>query len=183
MVGIQTRVIVRMKNVKKNQRGLTLLELVIVIGLTSLVVAGITGTIMGAFNMAAHTRNDMMAVYQVRQAGKLVRYDALQAQSVNASGINGFPLILTWSDWSTGDSHKVTYTLGDMPFGEFKRLQRSESLNGQAPTVKPVAEYINANGTNCIWNNATGVLTFTVTATVGEQSETREDHVQPRSGT
>jgi prepilin-type N-terminal cleavage/methylation domain-containing protein len=182
MVEIQTGLIVRTRSMNRNQTGFSLLELMIVIGLTSVVVAGITVAIMGVFNMDARTRNDMTAVYQVRQAGKLVRYDVLQAQSVSALGTEGFPLILTWTDWSAGDSHEVIYTLGDMPSGEFKRLLRSESINDGVPTVKPVAEYIDPDGTSCDWDEVDRVLDFTVTATVGGQSETREEHVQPRSG-
>jgi hypothetical protein len=69
-----------------------------------------------------------------------------------------------------------------MPSGEFKRLLRSESINDGVPTVKPVAEYIDPDGTSCDWDEVDRVLDFTVTATVGGQSETREEHVQPRSG-
>jgi hypothetical protein len=140
---------------------------------------------MGVFNMDARTRNDMIAVYQVRQAGKMVSHDVLQTQSVNATGSNGFPLILGWIDWETSDSHAINYTLVNMPSGELKRLLRSESVNGEAPTVQPVAEYIDPTQTSCYPLGvlpAGGTLTFTVTATVGEQSKTRIDEIKPRPG-
>jgi prepilin-type N-terminal cleavage/methylation domain-containing protein len=174
-----------MKKLKKDQRGFSLIELVIVIGLTGIITAAITGAILGVFNTDARTRDDMTAVYQVRQAGKLVSQDILQAQSVNATGGSGFPLRLTWTDWATGYTHAVNYTLENMP-GGLKRLQRSESVNGGAPTVNPlVAEYIDPSHTSCVplgVLQAGATLTFTVTATVGGQSETRVYEVKPRPG-
>ncbi|MCJ7791592.1 MAG: type II secretion system GspH family protein [Dehalococcoidia bacterium] len=167
--------------IHKGQRGFTLIELVLVIGLTGIIAGGITLTIMQVFNMDARTRNDMIAVYQVRQAGKLVSQDILQAKTVTTGVSSGFPLTLTWTEGATGgDSHTVIYTLVDMPSGGLKRLQRNESVNGGSQTVTPVAEYINPAYTSCVWVG--GVLTFTVTATVGGQSETRVYEVKPRPG-
>ena len=187
-----------MRLIHKGQRGFTLIELVLVIGLTGIIAAAITGTILGVFNMDARTRNDMIAVYQVRQAGKLVSKDIMEAWSVNAGGGSGFPLTLTWTHPETGDSHNVTYTLVDMPSSEFKRLKRSVTITppeGEpTTTVSIVAEYIDPDPaqTSCACCDQSSChygicdddewLTFTVTATVGEQSETRVYEVKPRPG-
>ena len=66
-----------MKKLKKDQRGLTLIELVIVIAITGLITAGITMTIMQVFNMNTRASNRMTAVSQVQHAGKLVSEDIL----------------------------------------------------------------------------------------------------------
>jgi prepilin-type N-terminal cleavage/methylation domain-containing protein len=165
--------------IHKGQKGFSLIELVIVIAIVGFVTGGLTMTIMQVFNMDAHTRNDMTAVYQVRQAGKLVSQDVLQAQGVSAGGSSGFPLTLTWTDeGGIGDLHTVNYTLSG------NRLYRSESINGGNQTVTVVAEFIDPDPTktSCDWDSDSEVLTFKVTATVGEQSETRIYQVKPRPG-
>ena len=177
-----------MKKLGKGQRGFTLIELVIVIGLTSIVVAAITGTILGVFNTDARTRNDMTAVYQVRHAGKLVSEDILQAQHVTPGAITGFPLSLNWTEvGETPNTYKVIYKLVDMS-GGLKILWREYYIN---PDIDPdpvsttkVAEYIDPDPTktSCVWDNVNKVLTFTVTATVGGVSETRVYQVTPRPG-
>ena len=169
-----------MKKLKKGQRGFTLIELLLVIVLTGIITTAITMTIFQVFNMNTRTSNHMIAVSQVQQAGKLVSEDILEAQTVNANGILGFPLTLTWTEGgASGDSHTIIYTLED---GE---LWRNESINGGNSTLTRVAEYIDPDQTRFYPTGmlpAGGVLTFKVTATVGEQSETREYEVKPRPG-
>ena len=180
-----------MKRIHKDQRGFSLLELLIVIALTGLVTAAITMTVFQVFNMNTRTANRMAAVSQVQHAGKLVSEDILEAQSVNATGSLGFPLTFTRTDPATNNTYEVIYTLVDMTSGDYDRLERELTitpLEGEpTTTVSIVAEYIDDTidpitaepRTNCDW--AGGVLTFTVTATVGDESEQRIYRVQPRS--
>jgi len=72
----------------------------------------------------------------------------------------------------------VIYTLED------SELWRSESIGGGEPTMTRVAEHINSDPTktSCDWDEDDNVLTFTVTATVGDESETRVYEVKPRPG-
>jgi len=177
-----------MKKLGKGQRGFTLLELILVIGLTGIIAAAITGAILGVFNTDARTRNDMTAVYQVRNAGKLVSQDALQAQTVSVTGGSNFFLQLKWTDWATSVTNNVTYTLVDMS-GGLKILWRMHYIDSALNSTTKVAEYIDVTidpgtgkpKTNCSY--AGDVVTFTVTATVGGQSETRVYQVTPRPGT
>ena len=156
-----------------------MIELLLVIALTGLITAAITTTFFQVFAMNTRAANHMIAVSQVQQAGKLVSEDILETQSVNATGGSGFPLVLAWTVQNS-TAVEVIYTLED---GE---LWRSESIDGGDPTMTRVAEYINSDQTNCAPLDvlpAGGVLTFTVTATVGDESETRVYEVKPRPGT
>ena len=90
----------------------------------------------------------------------------------------GFPLILTWANWSEtgGIENVVTYTITD------NQLIRSHSVDGEAATETYVAQYIDSNNTNCQFAN--GKLTLQVTASVGAgpatKSETRHFQVITR---
>lgn len=168
------------KRIHKDQRGLTIIELLVVVILTSLITTAITTTFFQVFNMNARTANHMSAISQVQQAGKLVSEDILEAQAIDDSPAGGEFLILGWN--STGETHEVTYTLED---GE---LWRSESIDGQPPLETRVAEYINSDPTKTYCDLQGDVLIFKVTATVGEgtaheESEERIYRVQPRPGT
>ena len=168
-----------MKRLHKDQRGLTIIELLVVIVLTGLITAAITTTFFQVFDMNTRTANHMSALSQVQQAGKLVSEDILQSQVRDPNPTGGEFLILGWN--STGILHEVTYTL------ENGELWRSESIGGGAATTTRVAEYIDSDQTSCVCSCnpcdcAGKVLTFTVTATVGEESEQRVYTIKPRPG-
>ena len=168
----------------KHQRGFTLIELLIAIAIVGLIAGGITAAISQVLTINTRSSNHMIAVRQVQQAGKEVSKDALQSQNVTCGGGSGFPLTFNWTDWEGAVNH-VTYNItGD------NELQRSHSVNDTAQATAPrvVARYVDVTidpvtgkaKTNCDWDAESRVLTFTVTATVGDQSETRIYEVEPR---
>jgi prepilin-type N-terminal cleavage/methylation domain-containing protein len=168
----------KIKNLRKDQRGFSMMELLLVIALTGIITAAITTAFFQVFNMSRRTANHMVAVTQVQQAGKLVSEDMLEAQAGmiddKPSGPGEF-LKLGWVSQNTSIVHNITYTM------ENGELWRSESIDGGNATMLRVAEHIDPDPskTYCGWNGS--VLTFTVTATVGEESEQRIYQVKPRS--
>jgi len=174
----------RLKSLHKNQKGFTLIELIVVIAITGLIISAITVTIFQLFNISARSDSHMLAVRQVQNAGYWINHDTQTAQSVETDGgATGFPLDVTWTEWE-GDKQRVVYSLVD------DKLQREHYTNYD-PVTNPdpdstifVAEYINTDSTktNCVFTN--GVLTLTVTAAAGDwpqvESETRVYEVIPR---
>lgn len=167
----------KMKKLEKDQKGFTLIELLIAIGITGLITWGITMTIFQVFDLNTRSTNRMTAISELENAGLRVSEDVQMANSVSNQSKS---LQLTWNDWDTGASHAVNYTLEDMSSGEFKILQRSHSVTGGNSTETQIAEYIDPDHTSFVWDGEW--LTFTVTATVGGESETRVYKVAPRAG-
>ena len=164
----------RLGLINTNQRGFTMIEVIMALAVTAIITGGITMTIFQVFDGNTRSSNHMIAVRQVQNAGYWISHDTQMAQSVAlTAGPDGFPLTLTWADWDSGDVHKVVYTLlAD------NKLQREHYTNLNPDATTFVAEYIDPTGTSCQF--AGGKLTFTVTATVGTQSETRTYEVVPR---
>jgi len=169
----------KMKRLHKDERGFSIIELLVVIVLTGLVTTAVTTTFFQVFNINTRTANHMSALSQVQEAGKLVSEDILGAQEIDDNPAGGEFLIIVWNSTAV---HEVTYTIED------GKLWRSESIDGGGPTVTRVAEYISSDPTEtyCDWSGY--VLIFKVTATVGEgtwgeQTETRLYRIQPRPGT
>jgi len=175
-----------MKRLHNDQRGFSLIELVIVIALTGIVTAAITLTVFQVFNMNTRTANRMTAVSQVQNAGKIVSEDILEAKNVMASSSPAALLTLNWTDWAN-NKHGVIYSLEGT--GEVRILQRKYYFNLTHNSTTMVAEYIALNETSCTPLGPlppSAALTFKVTATVGggvnKESETRIYEVKPRPG-
>ena len=171
----------RLGLIHKNQKGFTLIELLIAIAITGIITGGATMTIFQVFSGNTRSTNHMIAVRQVQNAGYWVSHDVQMAQSVVVTGVSGFPLTLTWTEWD-GDEHRVVYTL------LVDELQREHYTNYD-PVTNPdpdvttiVAQYIDPDPakTNCSF--ASGELVFSVITTVDTQSEARVYRIIPRPG-
>jgi prepilin-type N-terminal cleavage/methylation domain-containing protein len=172
----------RLSFTHKHQRGFTLIELLIAIAIVGLIAGGITAAISQVLTINTRSSNHMIAVRQVQQAGKEVSKDALQSQNVTYTENPDFLLTLIWTDWE-GANNTVVYTLQPMPSSSgLKMLARNHTINGtmEATALPVVAQYIDPDPENTYCEFVGGVLTFKITATVGDQSETRIYEVEPR---
>jgi len=161
----------RLVRVHRNEKGITLMELVMAMGVTAVILGSVTATLWQVFAMNSRSINHMTAVRQVQSAGYWVSRDALMAQTVSPTAPSGFPLRLIWTDWG-GVVHDVTYSIVN------NRLKRSQGASDSF-----IASYIDS-ATACSWSD--GKLILTVKATVGSGStagtETRVYEVVPRTG-
>jgi prepilin-type N-terminal cleavage/methylation domain-containing protein len=160
-----------------NQKGMTLIELLIALAIASSVVAAAAAAIFQLLTTPERNSDYMTAYTQVQNAGFSVSRDAVQAQNVTFDG--GSFLTLDWVDWD-GYAHHVVYTLEGPPGGLMKLLRTySYSIDG-VPKVETmvVAKYIIDPGTNCTWVG--NVLTLEITAKVGDKTASRTYNVEPR---
>ena len=77
----------RLGLIHKNQRGFTLIELMVAIGITSLIIGGIVTTIFQVFNVSTLSNNHMLALRQVQNAGYWISHDAQMAQFTDAESV------------------------------------------------------------------------------------------------
>ena len=97
--------------IHKDQKGFTLLELLIAFAITALMTTGITMAISQTFTGSTRSSNHMVAVRQVQEAGYWVSYYAYDSQNLTITGDSGFPLILRWVDFDTNQRQKVVFSL------------------------------------------------------------------------
>ena len=178
-----------MKRIHKEQRGLTLIELLIALPIAALIIAAATGAIIQLLE-SSRASNHMVALRQVQTAGYWVSKDGVQAQHVvddNTTTLHiDVPppaiLILEWTGWQGNVSYRITYSLQDMPSGSLKQLERTEEVTGAEVVTSIIATNLVPEETSCEWTNNTvkQAFTFKVTAKVGKQTETRIYEIKPR---
>ena len=173
-----------LKSINKNQKGFTLIELIVAIAITVVIIGGVVMAIFHVFDVNALSSNHMKAVRQVQNAGYWVGRDVQMAKRVEPTAdADGFPLEVAWQEWGTTDSndatsHEVTYTLDGSDF------KRSHSIDGGEPSEIVVAQYIDSITVAPIPFAVGDNLTLTVTATTATwpqlASETRVYEIIPR---
>lgn len=164
-----------------NQKGMTLVELLIAIVIAGFIVVGASVALFQLLTVSDRNSDYVTAYTEVQNAGFNISHDAVQAQGVSVIDDLGTPerelLTLDWID-SEGNAHQAVYTLEDASDG-LKELWRDYS-NGVTQETIRVARYIDDPGTSCTWDDIEKVLTLVVTAQVEDQTATRTYNVEPR---
>ena len=169
---------------KRNQKGFTLIEMIVAIAISSAIGGGVLLSIYQTTSYQAMDKARMNCVKNVENAIHYIIQDAQMAQRVTlAEDDDNFPLILKWTDWDN-TQHEVTYDIDN------DELKRSYYVNPGEPSEtlaeNIVARYINPDSdkTNCGYTG--GVLSLEITATITgfpkEISETRDIEIIPRPG-
>lgn len=172
---------------KLGEKGYTLVELLVVITIIAAASGAAAGGIFQIIRNTERNGNHMTAVLQVQNAGNRIIHGAKTAQSVTTDNLTPPDfVVLSWIDGSSGDEYQVTYTLEDMAGSALKELRRNQSVNSGANTTSLVARYIDSDPEKTSCNLTSGILTLTITATVGNgammESETRTYRIVPRPG-
>lgn len=149
----------------KNQRGFTLIEVLVVVAITGFIGAGTSMAIFQVLNQNTQSNAHMAAVKDVENAVHWISRDAQMAQTVVTSVGSGFPVDMTWVEWDN-TTHEVTYSL------DGNRLIRNHSINGGPPSETLLSQNIDPDPsmTNCATTSS--VFTFQITSTVGSGTHT-----------
>jgi len=162
------------------QAGFTFIEVIVAVAISGVIALG--ASIASAQVLSQTTRNNdyTLASRNALNALYWISHDASMAQTIN--GTAGFPqtedISLFWRGWDN-TRYSANYTL------ENGVLTRIYSENGTVTTMV-IASNINSDPllTHCVY--ADGILTFTITSSVGEGdkvvSVTKVRQITPRPG-
>jgi prepilin-type N-terminal cleavage/methylation domain-containing protein len=172
----------RLGSINKNQRGFTIVELLVAILITAIIGGAVTTAIFQVFTGNARTSNHMTAVRQVQEAGYWVSRDTQMAQNIYTENLTGSDkLKLNRTKWD-GSTENVTYSIVSGQLWRYSENATSGTPPLTTVSTSVIAQLIDPTATSCNFTN--GVLVFTVKATVGtgsqQGSETRVYEVVPR---
>lgn len=141
----------KMRKLNKDERGLTLLELIIAIAITGLIAGGVTTAIFQTFNLSNRTANHMAAVREVQETGYWVSLYTYMAADIEITGESGFPLTLRWIDFETNKKHKVEFSLNSSGLRGLYYVDSGGGyvLDEEKTGEIPAFEFINPDETNC----------------------------------
>ncbi|MFC2026577.1 PilW family protein [Chloroflexota bacterium] len=203
----------KLVNISKNQKGFTILEMLIAVAITGLIVGGIALTIIQLFEGHAQSSGEMTALRQVQNTGYHISRDAKMAEIIDTSDDSETPdvtevLTIMWTEivhWkneplgevdymiSTIIRHKIVYTWDDgiidrSEYNTGEIREDEETYTYTLNTGTRVAEYIwkdeNKVEDGFEFNPSTNELTVTATTGgFGSQTETRTYKIEPRPDT
>jgi type II secretory pathway component PulJ len=146
---------------RQQQAGSSFIELMVALAITASISLGATVSSAQVLTQTSRNADYTTASRHTLNAVHWVSADVQMAQTIETEGAAGFPLTLTRVTWDN-EVYQVVYDLED---GE---LVRRAYINGEGPYETRVAEYINPDTalTYCATDN--GVLSLTITGSVGE---------------
>jgi prepilin-type N-terminal cleavage/methylation domain-containing protein len=167
------------------QKGFTLIELIVALGIAGILGAGIAATTVSIGNTNDRNVSRVMAIKEVENAIHFLNRDIQQAQKVEING-TGYWIRLTWTSWDNNTLNQVVYnvdneTLIRQYFGsdpssnkEIARYITEHSAARPNPTPTPTT----------LPSEKTWTISITSEYTSGFRtaSETRLIKVVPRTG-
>jgi len=162
----------------KDQQGVTLIELIIVLAITSLIGVAIVTLLGQVLTLNVATSNHMNVVKQVENALHYLNRDIQMASPFQSQlpASDTFPLTLIWTDYQSNNQHIVTYAISG------GNLRRSEIIAGVAQPDRVVATHVETAGYT--YNGASVTVNLTVTidgAKLVTESRSLEVKLRPTS--
>ncbi|MCK5577734.1 MAG: prepilin-type N-terminal cleavage/methylation domain-containing protein [Dehalococcoidales bacterium] len=136
--------------IKRDQNGLTMIELLVAVAITALIMSGLTMIIFNIVSNNAQNSGQMTVLRQVQNSGHWISRDTLMAQEVYVTPGTGFPLTLTWiNELADLDNPPIVYQVVYNYDSIGQRLTREyyEYPQGQPPVLVAttfIAEYLDS---------------------------------------
>jgi prepilin-type N-terminal cleavage/methylation domain-containing protein len=150
----------------KEQAGFTLIELIAAMAITGLIGLGASVSSFQVLNQTSKNSDYTTANRNAMNAIHWISRDAMMAQTMG--GVDDFPnngnLTLSWVEWNS-TSHTANYSLEN---GVLFRIYS----DGSQVSRTLISEDINPDVNSTFCSSDNGVLTVTITSSVGEGSRT-----------
>jgi len=179
-----TSVIFRRLN--NNQKGFTLVELLVAIAVTAVIAPAVTATIYQLYSVYAQVTNRVTVNNQVANAVQWITSDSQMAQKITVENGTTPDLRLNLLKYGWDNSvYNITYTItnGNQLQREYIKTDALGNTTEQSTIV--AARYVDAGNTSCSFSaiNSTasnfGILNFKITARIeGFKGETATSRVQ-----
>jgi prepilin-type N-terminal cleavage/methylation domain-containing protein len=172
-----------------DSRGLTLIELLVALGIGSVVAAGALMVLSQLFILVPKAENNMLTIRQVQNAGWWMERDGLSAQVITPTPnlftlSTATPLIMSYVKWDATKS-TITYSVDANHTLQRLVVVTNEStgsvISSNQMQIADSITSITAQYNVPDVNNPRKILTLTITAQVGSSSETRVYKISPRS--
>ncbi len=152
---------------RKGQRGFTLIEMLVVLGIVGAVVVAVAMTTTTLLLNYKQPSTQQILLQQVQQAGFQMPRDIQMSNDVTLGGSNGFPVTINIPvDQDTNNDYHVDYLLdGDT----LKRRQFDSSDNLTAETI--IARYVDADNT-VFESPLEGLYKLTIRVSLDEETVT-----------
>lgn len=146
---------------RQRQKGFTLIEIIIGLGIVGFVVAGIT-MILTTLMMNQPT-NQQILLQQVQSAGYHMPRDIQMSSNVTLGAPNGFPVTITIPvDTDTDNDYNVEYSFDS---DKLKRKQY-DSLDVLISETL-ISQFVDIDNTTCV-NVTVGLYKLTIRVSIGE---------------
>jgi len=151
---------------RQRQKGFTLIEIVLTLGIVAAVGATIMMTITTLMMNSQQPTAQQYLLQQARNAGYHIPRDIQMSSSVTLGSPNGFPFTIDIPiDQDVNHDYSVEYSFdGD---NNLKRKQFDESDNLTAETL--VAQYVDTDNTT-FEGGAEGLYKLTIRVSMGEEA-------------
>jgi len=169
---------------RQDERGFTVIELIVVIAISAIIAAG-AGMTIGQIIKGSENSQDLMTIAnQSHNVGYGISCDILTAQSVNATDDPGTGdiefVVMNWKDWETGDTYDIRYIwlASTDSLQRLKRKQLISDRDGVEISNKTTLVANNIYSANLTQEDA--LWRLTIEAHSGERSLTREYVISQR---
>lgn len=143
----------------RSQRGFSLVELLVAMGIAAFVLIGIGGVVYLLFIAPSIGNARLDAEHDLQNAATWIARDGNMALAFTAGKGTDYGTF-TWTDWTTGSPTAYTSTYGYSS----QALQRTLDSGAGSPVTTILARHIAQQG-DIVFSSSSGVVTATITST------------------